>query len=672
MRSSIAVKFIAFFLTALSLIVAVAGGAGIVLMETSGLYNNTLEDQKQEWYDNAGKYIAWEYACRYTAKYMGGCSEALLDRLYETNYYGMGSEYWHAELFYNGSRVDQTINVIENPIIREYTFTVEYPVASREKPEIEDEAEKKPLYTSRYTIWENGEMAEYYLSYYQGPEFTVALQMHPNLTQRTLTASLTNLYPYRYALIMVLLTGFLGFSAGMVWLCRMAGMNSKKELSPGGLNLIPLDVYACLSAAGILLLLRGLFDLYYWGSQYGLNLANMTLLALCTFSIALLLLGFLFALAAQCKLPKFYWLRHTAICFALIQLWRLLVLLLKGLRAVFCMLPAIWQWLIGTLLLGGCTLVSFVFSVTSFGTAAIIANIVFALCGTALLVSLLYSGFAFGVLLLGARKMTRGTLSYQIPTRHLHGIFFDFAVQLNQLSETAMLSAKHQLKSERMKTELITNISHDIKTPLTSIISFVDLLQKPHSKDDEQQYLDVLARQSVRMKKLIEDLVELSRANSGSITDNRENIDAVEAVNQALGEFSDKLENADITAVFHHPDTRVEMFADGRLVWRVLSNLISNAIKYAMPGTRLFMDLRQDQDEVILSLKNISREPLTRSSDDLLERFVRGDSSRTTEGSGLGLNIAKSLMEVQRGRLELTLDGDVFKVDLYFPKAERS
>jgi signal transduction histidine kinase len=114
------------------------------------------------------------------------------------------------------------------------------------------------------------------------------------------------------------------------------------------------------------------------------------------------------------------------------------------------------------------------------------------------------------------------------------------------------------------------------------------------------------------------------------------------------------------------------MFADGRLVWRVLSNLISNAIKYAMPGTRLFIDLRQDQEDVILSLKNISREPLTRSSDDLLERFVRGDSSRTTEGSGLGLNIAKSLMEVQRGKLELTLDGDVFKVDLYFPKAERS
>lgn len=672
MRSSIAAKFIAFFLTALCLIVAVAGGTGIVLMETSGLYNNTLEDQKQEWYDNAGKYIAWDYAGRYAAKYMGGCSQALLDRLYETDYYGMGSEYWRAELFHNGSRVDQTLNVVENPIVREYTFAIEYPVASREKPVTGDPTGKQPLYTSQITIWENGEMTTYYLSYYKGPEYTVVLHMHPNLTQRTLAASLTNLYPYRYALIMVLLTGVLGSSAGLVWLCRMAGMNTKKELAPGGLNLIPLDVYACLSAAGILLLIRGLFDLYYWGSQYGLNLANITLLALCTFSIAMILLGFIYALAAQCKLPKFYWLRHTAICFALIQLWHLLLLLLRGLRAVFAMLPAIWQWLLGTLFLGGCTLISFIFSVSSFGIAAIVSNISFILCAGVMLTTILYSGFAFGALLLGARKMTRGNLSYQIPTRHLYGIFYDFAIQLNQLSETAMLSAKHQLKSERMKTELITNISHDIKTPLTSIISFVDLLQKPHSKDDEQQYLDVLARQSVRMKKLIEDLVELSRANSGSITVNRENIDAIEAVNQALGEFSDKLENADIKAIFHHTDDRAEMLADGRLVWRVLSNLISNAIKYAMPGTRLFIDLQQNQDEIILSLKNISREPLTRSSDDLLERFVRGDSSRSTEGSGLGLNIAKSLMDVQRGRLELTLDGDVFKVDLYFPKANRS
>jgi len=231
----------------------------------------------------------------------------------------------------------------------------------------------------------------------------------------------------------------------------------------------------------------------------------------------------------------------------------------------------------------------------------------------------------------------------------------------------AVMAAQKQLKSERMKTELITNVSHDIKTPLTSIINYVDLLQKPHTEEEQAQYLEVLDRQSQRLKKLIDDLMDMSKASTGNMAVDITLVDAVESVNQALGEFADKLDRAQLTPVFRHTEDSVAMMADGKLVWRVLSNLLSNAVKYAMPGTRLYIDLMQLDDTVVISLKNISREALNVDAEELMERFVRGDDSRNTEGSGLGLNIAKSLMELQKGQLQLLVDGDLFKVTLIFP-----
>jgi len=218
-----------------------------------------------------------------------------------------------------------------------------------------------------------------------------------------------------------------------------------------------------------------------------------------------------------------------------------------------------------------------------------------------------------------------------------------------------------------MKTELITNVSHDIKTPLTSIINYVDLMQRPHSDEEQEQYLEVLDRQSQRLKKLIDDLMEMSKASTGNLTVDIGIVNAGEAVNQALGEFADKLERAELYPVFRQPEKTLEMMADGRLVWRVMSNLLSNAVKYALPGTRLYVDLAEVDGKVIISLKNISREELNVQADELLERFVRGDVSRNTEGSGLGLNIAQSLMELQKGQLQLLVDGDLFKVTLIFP-----
>jgi len=280
-----------------------------------------------------------------------------------------------------------------------------------------------------------------------------------------------------------------------------------------------------------------------------------------------------------------------------------------------------------------------------------------------------YGSYAFGLLLLGARQMAQGSLAAKIPTKYLFGCFRDFANELNALSDTAVTAAQNQMRSERMKSELITNVSHDIKTPLTSIINFVDLLQKPHTPEQNAQYLEILSRQAYQMKQLIADLIDLSKASTGNMSVNLTRLDAGETVNQALGEFSDKLDAAGLTPVFRQPEQPLFINADGRLLWRVLSNLLTNAIQYAMPGTRLYLDLIADNGQVLLSIRNISKEALRLSSEELMERFSQGDASRQSGGSGLGLNIARSLMEVQDGQLQLQLDGDLFKVTLFFPEA---
>ena len=195
----------------------------------------------------------------------------------------------------------------------------------------------------------------------------------------------------------------------------------------------------------------------------------------------------------------------------------------------------------------------------------------------------------------------------------------------------------------------------------------MDLLQQPHTEEEGEQYLEVLSRQSLRLKKLVEDLMDMSKASSGNMAVYITNLDAVETVNQALGEFADKLDAAQLTPVFRCPDSQLRMRADGRLTWRVLSNLLSNVVKYALPGTRVYVDLLRLDKQVVLSLKNISREELNISPEELTERFVRGDVSRNTEGSGLGLNIAQNLMHLQHGTMDITVDGDLFKVTLTFP-----
>jgi signal transduction histidine kinase len=228
-----------------------------------------------------------------------------------------------------------------------------------------------------------------------------------------------------------------------------------------------------------------------------------------------------------------------------------------------------------------------------------------------------------------------------------------------------------QMKSERFKAELITNVSHDLKTPLTSIINYVDLLKKEDIPNETARgYIEVLDRKSQRLKKLTEDLVEASKASTGALTVNRERLDVKQLVEQAAGEYQEKLSAAGLTLVTTLPQEPVTVTADGRHLWRVLDNLLGNCVKYALEGTRVYLDVTAQGEQAILTVKNISRQSLNLPAQQLLERFVRGDESRTTEGSGLGLSIARSLTELQGGTFELTIDGDLFKAVITLPQTQ--
>ena len=549
-------------------------------------------------------------------------------------------------------------------------------------------------------------------------------------------------------LFAALIGGLLVFAACAVYLCAAAGCRKgTEEIRAGGLNALPLDLYA----GGVLLLLVLCVEIL---DELGPGLERQSipillrLGSLMGYGCCLAFVGFCFAFAAQVKMKNHHWFwnsvtgRCIKLCLWLVKkgwalccrivpelwnrgkrigsgLWKFLSALAvtlwglvrrvftellpwlwkQGKRLVkdlwkfvsvlailgwdivkksaawllrqlgrfgkvceklFSRLPLIWQWLLVGMVLALWLLVA---------VAERMESMVILWCFGALAV-VLYGANCFGALLEGVKHMRGGDLESKVDDKYLIGSFREFAGELNGLADVAMVAAQKQLKSERMKTELITNVSHDIKTPLTSIINYVDLLKMPHTPEQEKTYLEVLSRQSQRMKKLIEDLMELSKASTGNIQVEIGRIDAVEAVNQALGEFADKLTAAGLTPVFRQSEENVYLLADGRLLWRAMSNVLSNAVKYALPGTRLYVDVGAVEDKAVISFKNISGAQLNISAEELMERFVRGDSSRNTEGSGLGLNITKSLMELQKGQMQLLVDGDLFKVTLVFPKAE--
>ncbi len=686
MQYSIPVKFAAMLLCACALVAAVGGGVGVAFLASEDLYNQTVSD----WADN------------YNQRYANSLTDDILSTYVYTTHSNCPPELlrevtrgWHNGSYYYAGTVNFYVTVadsrgktvyatpgtpsgsVDSAVYRSTShLTREYPVLLSEVPHDRDTdlamtdppAESAPTDPDalQYSYWkevQNGEQIymQATVIWKTSPEYTVSVYL---LSEPTALPLLRLLYELRYAMLAALILGILLFMTALVFLfCAAGHAPGSDTIRAGGLNRLPLDLYAAavfgLEAFSVWLMAGLSSSQMLLTEQYRINWGGAVLALLLAVGMALAPVGFLFAFAAQVKTGGSYWWHNSIVGRACRLLWKFLRRLLHVLHRMWKLLPLVWQWLLTAAGMALLCLIAYSSYSPFFRwwTALVCLSVI------------LYGAYAFGTILSAAKQMAAGTLQTKINTRYLIGAFRTCAEHLNALASIAVQAAQEQFKSERMKVELITNVSHDIKTPLTSVINYVDLLQKPHTEEEGTQYLEVLARQSQQLKKLIDDLMEMSKASTGNIAVNIAKVDAVETVNQALGEFSGKLSDARLTPVFRQPEAPVPMLADGRLAWRVLSNLLINAVKYAQPETRLYLDIARESGNVLISLKNISKEALNISADELMERFVRGDASRNTEGSGLGLNIAKSLMELQHGQLWLLVDGDLFKVTMVFPGA---
>ena len=724
MKYSVGMKFIAILLCACCLVAVAFSGIGIAFMEGYDLYSTSLESVHQSQIDRIGKGIAWYYGQDYAAQTLSNAPMDLLDDLNHNYYADRQYGKYIVTIYENGEAVStrgtmtrpvhwvyrETVRPSYPMVVSQYYLSdsgemklpsVSAPAAGRSTEEsLSQVADQEVLYSEEhYSGYQYDEQTGrmynmvYSINYYQGPEYEIEIQFAENVVMGADFMLVTALYPYRNYFIPALLVALVAFAVCLVFLCTVAGRKRNGEVKLAAINRIPLDLYAICQ-----ILLMGLFFapiIWLFESAYYDNVRSiwdnpqlcLLICCLCGLGISLCAIGYLYAVAAQMKASDNYWLRHTVVgwCFRqshrVIQwAWKVLKDLLdwlfrgfrmvgRGIKAVFIMLPIIWQWLATAAAMVITPLIFLLFaSVAWHGFWMFLWWLLFFGCLLADVAIICYGGWCFGKLLRGIKAMCNGDLNHKIDTTYLYGMFKDFGEELNELAGAAREAARQQMKSERMKTELITNVSHDIKTPLTSIINFVDLLKKPHTEAEGQEYLAVLDRQSQRLKKLIDDLMDMSKASSGNMTVELCQMDAAEAVNQALGEFADKLDRARLVPVFRYPDKSILIAADGKLLWRVLSNLLNNAVKYALPDTRLYVDLLEAEGNAVISFKNISREQLNVEAEELMERFVRGDTSRNTEGSGLGLNIAKSLVELQGGKMHLTVDGDLFKVTLTFPQ----
>ena len=709
MKNSLWIKFIAVLLCAACLLSAAGSGLMLGILASLGWMNT--EDYLASRESTIREQISWSVewmASAWASREYGNMPEHLFELQRETGSDFGFSVNWD-DVSYEIQDGDNKVlcrvdNQVQPVLELSYTFSpLEYEeyLGSVQIPQKED----KDAQWGAVSDGAGGRVCYAYHEKTLNTPLVVKISLGENGVELPTAYVLLGMFAgHSVALMLGVALGLLLFAASAVFLCSVAGRKpGSTEIKAGGFNALPLDLYG----GGVLALCIALgylaVEVIPRAQDASIVLSTVLLLGYCG---CVLFVCFCFAFAAQVKMGNGHWYRNTVIgrCIRLAlgllkqifrfvpAVWSFTLRILKDIFKVagalmtltwswlkkaasyarkllkkclsqcekaLSLLPLTWQWIVvgGVLAL----MLPISFANDSKGWAV--------LWGIASLTTILYGSNCFGRLLEGAKRMRSGDLESKVEDNYLVGCFREFAGELNGLADVAMVAAQNQLKSERMKTELITNVSHDIKTPLTSIINYVDLLEKPHTAEEEKAYVEVLSRQSQRLKKLIDDLMEMSKASTGNIQVEIGEIDAVEAVTQALGEFADKLTTAGLTPVFHQSEENIMLLADGRLLWRAMSNVLSNAVKYAMPGTRLYVDVSAAEDKALISFKNISGAQLNISAEELMERFVRGDSSRNTEGSGLGLNIAKSLMELQKGQLQLLVDGDLFKVTLVFPRA---
>lgn len=465
-------------------------------------------------------------------------------------------------------------------------------------------------------------------------------------------------YSLRYAAVIISAVSVVLSLVLAVWLISAVGYRKNREgITLSGFGLLPLDIFA----AGIffaLITLAGMTRRNPFSTNDFGELASYVASA----SIAsILFFSFIMTFAARCKAGK--WWKNTIV----FRVLNLIARFGKSLTLVFFNFSLLWKTILlygSYIFINGILVMIFAFGRGSIQAIPVLLGLMFNFIVLAVLLAFVLH---MQSLKKAGEKLADGDYDFQVDTKNMRWDFKTHGDNLNHIGQGMSKAVDARMKSERFKTELITNVSHDIKTPLTSIVNYVDLLKKEDIKDEKiLAYIEVLDRQTTRLKKLTDDLVEASKASTGNVAVVPVRTDLVELLQQSVGEYTERFTANQIEASIRKEEETAFVLADGQLLWRVFDNLLGNICKYSQPGTRVYADISKNAGKIVITMKNVSKYPLNITSDELMERFVRGDISRSTEGSGLGLSIAKSLTELQNGRFEISIDGDLFKVTVSF------
>lgn len=456
------------------------------------------------------------------------------------------------------------------------------------------------------------------------------------------------IYNCRYQLIVIAAVSFILCLVLFIFLLCAAGHRAGSEgIVPSFVDKIPFDLFTLLMIVAISCLWAILAEMSY-DSILLIMLACLVILV-----AALLILLYIMSFAVRVKMGGL--IKGCIIYKVLAWVWRLIRSVCHAIAELVRGMPLVPK---------SCAAVAVILLLE---LISVNSGVVWLITNALLAAALIYTAVCMKKLLTAGQKLAAGDESCVVDTSKLYGPFREHGEDLNTIRDGVSLAVEARMRSEHFRTELITNVSHDIKTPLTSIINYVDLLGKEKPENEKmREYIDVLQRQSARLKKLIDDLLEASKASTGNLTVNAEPCDVGVLLDQTLGEYGEKLSAAGLEPVLTKPEKPVIIMADGRHMWRIFDNLLNNICKYSQRGTRVYLEVCERDGKAVVTFRNISSRQLNISSDELMERFVRGDSSRNTEGSGLGLNIAQSLAQLQKGTMELTVDGDLFKVTLTF------
>lgn len=645
-KSSIAVKVVAIILFVLSLWVTVGSVVGIVALYEEGIYTGKNASITESIYES----IMLRYGSELSHEFMEWKDAVANADGKDAYYYQKRVENFEKKYSAENTNYYCVIKDMSGNVIFRTGDIGTYSYTNGEFFSAADE---------------NGDYTSYYFeAYVRAPklandEFVLAEKFGDFVNNN------------KYTLIFILAGSILLEILLFVFLMCSAGHRKGQEgVSENFFDKIPFDVLLVAIGFVVVLLIdildNNLYSSYYY-NYYRNVVWDCVLIFVCSSGVVLSVMAAFMTFATRFKLGT---------VFSNMLIVRVCKLVIKGIKYVGRLIAIAFKnidvlWKVGIVYV---VMTFFELFMMLVGNSYYWSSSYFGFILIWLLAKLLIAGALIIVLVnfkqvrIAAEKLAEGDINYKADTKYMQWDIKKHAETLNSIGGGLSKAVDEKMKSEHLKTELITNVSHDIKTPLTSIINYVDLLKKEELENEKaREYLDVLDRQSNRLKKLTEDLVEASKASTGNIAVDKQETELGVLLSQAVGEYEERIYAAGLTPIVRIPEEPITIMTDGRLLWRVFDNLLGNICKYSMPDTRVYIELQAMSKEAVFVFRNISKYELNVSSDELMERFVRGDSSRNTEGSGLGLSIAKSLVDLLGGTFTLSVDGDLFKVILQFP-----